>query len=125
MQSNSSKLILIVEDIASNHMLIERSLSKEGFETLWANNGKEAVQFCKEFPNIQLILMDIRLPEMDGYEATRQIREFNSDIPIIAQTAYVMPYEKAKVTDVGCNDLITKPFRVNDIINIVLKYLPE
>jgi two-component system cell cycle response regulator DivK len=125
MPSNAQHLILIVEDISSNHLLIERSLEKEGYKTLWANNGQEAVDFCKEFPNISLILMDIRLPIMDGFEATKVIREFNSNVPIIAQTAYVMPYEKTKVMEVGCDDLITKPFRVNDIVNIVLKHLAD
>jgi len=119
----SEKIILIVEDIESNQLLIERSLAKIGVHTIWATNGNDAVSLCREFENINLVLMDLRLPKLDGYEATRQIRTFNKELPIIAQTAYVMPYEKAKVLEVGCTDLITKPFRANDIVNIVVKYL--
>jgi len=117
------KIILIVEDIESNHLLIEKSLSKKGLQTLWATDGLTAVSLCCEFDNIDLVLMDLRLPKMDGYEATRQIRKCRKDLPIIAQTAYVMPYEKAKVLEAGCNDLITKPFRADDIMNIVMKYI--
>jgi len=124
MENNySEKVILIVEDIESNQLLIERSLAKIGVHTLWATNGLDAVTLCKEFDNIDLVLMDLRLPKLDGYEATRQIRANRKDLPIIAQTAYVMPYEKSKVLEVGCNDLITKPFRANDIVAIVKKYL--
>jgi len=120
---NSEKIVLIVEDIESNHLLIERSLAKIGVSTLWASNGADAVELCKGFENINLVLMDLRLPKLDGYEATRQIRRFRKSLPIIAQTAYVMPYEKAKVLEVGCDDLITKPFKAGDIIKIVEKYI--
>lgn len=124
MENNiKDKIVLIVEDIESNQLLIERSLAKIGVHTLWATNGLDAVTLCKEFDSIDLVLMDLRLPKLDGYEATKQIRSFRSELPIIAQTAYVMPYEKSKVLEVGCTDLITKPFRANDVVNIVLKYL--
>jgi len=123
MRVNSNKIVLIVEDIDSNHLLIERSLAKIGVSTLWATNGADAVTLCTEFDNINLVLMDLRLPKMDGYEATRQIRKKKTDLPIIAQTAYVMPYEKSKVLEAGCNDLITKPFRAEDIIKIVEQYI--
>jgi CheY-like chemotaxis protein len=123
MPDNSNKIVLIVEDIDSNHLLIERSLAKIGISTLWATNGADAVTLCTEFDNINLVLMDLRLPKMDGYEATRQIRKKKADLPIIAQTAYVMPYEKSKVLEAGCTDLITKPFRAEDIIKIVEQYI--
>jgi CheY-like chemotaxis protein len=123
MRVNSNKIVLIVEDIDSNHLLIERSLAKIGVSTLWATNGADAVTLCTEFDNINLVLMDLRLPKMDGYEATRQIRKKKTELPIIAQTAYVMPYEKSKVLEAGCNDLITKPFRAEDIIKIVEQYI--
>jgi CheY-like chemotaxis protein len=123
MPDNSNKIVLIVEDIDSNHLLIERSLAKIGISTLWATNGADAVTLCTEFDNINLVLMDLRLPKMDGYEATRQIRKKKAELPIIAQTAYVMPYEKSKVLEAGCTDLITKPFRAEDIIKIVEQYI--
>lgn len=121
--NNSNKIVLIVEDIVSNHLLIERSLDKLGLRTIWANNGVEAVNICTEISSINLVLMDLRLPIMDGYEASKQIRALRPDLPIIAQTAYLMPYEKNKIIEAGCTDLITKPYKSSEIISIVEKYI--
>jgi CheY-like chemotaxis protein len=71
--------------------------------------GLEAIQACRSYPDIDLILMDIKMPYMDGYEATRIIREFNKDVIIIAQTAFVLPGDIQKTIDAGCNDYIAKP----------------
>jgi len=118
------KCILIVEDIEVNHMLIDRILRKTKCKTHWAMDGEKAVNMVRdEELKIDLVLMDIRLPIMDGYEATKKIREFNKDIPIIAQTAYVMDDEIDKVLDVGCNDLITKPIIADDLLDKCKKYL--
>lgn len=119
----SDKLILIVEDVEANHMFIAAALSRTNAQLLWAKNGLEAVNMCREFENIDLVLMDIRLPELDGYEATRQIKVFRPMLPIIAQTAYVMANEKGKVLQAGCNDLITKPIRLFELFTVVAKYL--
>lgn len=117
------KTILIVEDEKSNHMLIDLILRPTSAKTLWAMDGIKAVEIAKENTNIDLVLMDIRLPKMDGYEATKKIREFNTKVPIIAQTAYVMEEEKYKVTDVGCNDLLTKPLQREKLLKMIDKYL--
>lgn len=119
----NGKLILIVEDVVSNHILIERSLDKIGLQSIWANNGEEAVQFCREFESISLVLMDLRLPVLDGFEATRKITALRPALPIIAQTAYLMPYEKSTAIEAGCVDLITKPYKSDDIIRIIERYL--
>lgn len=117
------KRILVVEDISVNHMLIDRILRKTRAQVLWAMNGKKAVDMVREDKNIDLILMDIRMPVMDGYEATRKIREIRTDVPIIAQTAYVLEDEKDKVLDVGCNDLITRPLRKESLLEKIHTYL--
>ncbi len=117
------KRILIVEDIKVNHMLIDRILRKTRAEVLWAMDGQKAVDIIRDDNNIDLILMDIRLPVMNGYEATREIRKLNGNIPIIAQTAYVMEDEKDKVLQVGCNDLITKPLRKDVLLEKISAYL--
>lgn len=117
------KRILIVEDIATNHMIIDRILRRTKCQTLWAMDGEKAVQAIIDNDDIDLILMDIRLPKMDGYEATRRIREISKNIPIIAQTAYVHDDEIDKVLDVGCNDLITKPINPDILLAKCSKYL--
>ena len=117
------KLILIVEDVEANHMFIAAALSKTKASLLWAKDGLEAVEMCRNHTNIDVVLMDIRLPEIDGYQATKQIKEFRPDLPIIAQTAYVMSNEKGKVLQAGCDDLITKPIKINILLSTVQKYI--
>lgn len=119
------KCILIVEDVKTNHMLIDRILRRTSAKLLWAMDGVQAVELCKENDNIDVILMDIRLPKMNGYDATREIRKFRKEVPIIAQTAYVLPEEKGKVLEVGCNDLITKPIVKDILLETVAKYIEK
>jgi two-component system cell cycle response regulator DivK len=121
----SDKLILIVEDIEANHMFIAAALKKTNAQLLWAKDGMEAVEMCNEYETIDLVLMDIRLPKLDGYEATREIKKFRPNLPIIAQTAYVMSNEKGKVLQAGCDDLITKPIRLKVLITTVAKYIDD
>jgi CheY-like chemotaxis protein len=88
-------------------------------------DGEQAVDMVKNDDSIDIILMDIRLPKLNGYDATREIRKFRKDIPIIAQTAYVLPEEKGKVLEVGCNDLITKPIAKDILLETVSKFIDE
>jgi CheY-like chemotaxis protein len=83
--------------------------------------GTEAVEACRNHPDIDLVMMDIQLPEMDGYEATRQIRQFNSHVVIISQTAYALSGEKERSLAAGCNAYISKPIQKNDLITIIQK----
>lgn len=119
------KCILIVEDVKTNHMLIDRILRWTHAQLLWAMDGEQAIKLCKENDNIDLILMDIRLPKLNGYDATREIRKFRKDVPIIAQTAYVLPEESGKVLEAGCNDLITKPIVKNILLETVARYIEK
>lgn len=117
------KLILVVEDMETNHMLIDSILRRTNAQVLWAMDGETAIELCKEHERIDIILMDIRLPGIDGYETTREIRKFRPDVPIVAQTAYVYHNNKHLVLDAGCDDLITKPIKKDVLLRKVNKYI--
>ena len=119
------KVILIVEDDEVNFKFLEAVLQDTSVQLIHARNGLQAVELCKSINKIDLVLMDIKMPEMDGFEATRQIREFNRKIPIIAQTAFVHENELDKCQDAGCNDQITKPIEIKEFFEKVDKYLKE
>ncbi len=101
--------ILIVEDEETADMYLSIVLENIGKEILHATTGIEAIDICRKDPDIDLIMMDIKMPEMDGYEATRKIREFNKDVIIIAQTAYALVGDREKSLEAGCDDHISKP----------------
>ncbi|MBK6282401.1 MAG: response regulator [Draconibacterium sp.] len=87
-----------------------------------AKSGAEAVDICRKTDDIDLVLMDIELPEMDGFEATNQIRQFNEHITIIAQTAFGFLNDKEKVLSSGFNDYISKPIKANELNLLIKKY---
>ncbi len=119
--SNLSNLnLLIVEDDEVSAEFLQTILESDFNNIYFAVNGIEAVQKCKDMAELDLILMDVKMPKMGGYEATREIREFNKDIIIIAQTAYAMQGDMEKALDAGCNEYITKPVNqkaLNKLIN--------
>ena len=119
----SDKTVLIVEDVESNYLYLEALLKALNLEILWAENGKEAMQFCYDNPDIDLVLMDIKMPVMDGYEASRKIREFNKDVVIMAQTAYALAGDRKKALEAGCNDYISKPIKKKILLEKIEKYL--
>ena len=118
----SGKTILVAEDENSNFEFIQATLSRTNAKILRAKNGIEAVDAC--FRNkIDLVLMDIRMPEMNGYEATRKIRAKMPDLPVVSLTAYAMTEDRAKSLAEGCDDHISKPIRPNELIEKISKYL--
>lgn len=119
----SGKTLIIAEDEDSNYKLLYEVLKRSGINVLRAKTGKEAIQLVSGNTQIDLILMDIQMPELDGYEATRKIKSFNPQIPIIAQTAYAMSGEKEISMQAGCDDYIAKPIRATDLMRILSKYL--
>jgi len=119
----TDKRILVAEDVATNFLLIKKALDKTGVNLIWVKNGLEALEYCKNHDPIDLILMDIRMPVMDGFEAIRQIRGFLPDIPVIAQTSYAMDGDREKSMDAGCTDYISKPFNIREFIDVVAKYM--
>ena len=113
--------ILIVEDDLSSRLYLNKILEKTGVILLNAGDGKEAIDIALSNPDIDIILMDIQLPVMDGYTSARKIREFREKIIIIAQTAYGLLDEKDKIIGAGFNDFIIKPiFSQNLIEKLVL-----
>jgi len=119
--------ILIVEDNEINYLYIDALLEnlKIECEILHAKNGKEAVEFCKNNTEIEIVLMDIKLPIMNGYEATKQIKKLFPNIPVIAQTAYSTIEERKQVFLAGCDDFISKPINIEEFKEIINKYLKK
>ena len=117
------KVILIAEDIFTSTKYYQAALKKTNSTVLIAQNGLEAVKMVEENKNIDLILMDIHMPELNGFEATRKIKNINHNIPIIMQTAYILSGEKAKSYEAGCDDFLTKPIDLNKLLSVVNNYL--
>ena len=115
-------IFLVVEDEMINYKFIEFTLKKTRAEVIWAKNGQEAIDICNSSKKIDIILMDIELPLVDGYTATIEIRKLRPDIIIIAQTAYAMSSQKQKCFDVGCNDYIAKPYSSFDLMEVLCKF---
>jgi len=117
----NGKTILIAEDEEINFLFLETLLLKTGVRVLHAWNGKQALEaFDNE--EIDLVLMDIKMPIMDGYDATRKIKELKPDIPVIAQTAYTLGDDKIKCIEAGCDDYLSKPIRKNLLYDMITNH---
>jgi signal transduction histidine kinase/CHASE3 domain sensor protein/CheY-like chemotaxis protein len=116
---------LIADDDKISRRLLGNILGKVSKEILYAENGLEAVEISRNNPDIDFILMDINMPVMDGYEATRQIRQFNNDLFIIAQTAHALEGDKEKVIGAGCNDYISKPINKEELLKLIESYFKK
>ena len=113
---------LIAEDDEISKMLISRIAKDFSREIIKVGSGIEAVEVCRNNPDIDLILMDIQMPLMDGLKATRQIRRFNKDVVIIAQTAFTLNKNKNRAMLFGCNDFISKPIAKETLLKLIHKY---
>jgi len=114
--------ILIAEDDSASKLLINLALKEYGKQIIEVTSGSEAVEACRQNPDIDLIMMDVKMTDMDGYKATKEIRKFNKDVVIIAQTAYALVNEKKIAIDAGCNDYISKPISLDLLKSLVQKY---
>jgi PAS domain S-box-containing protein len=119
----SDKLVLVAEDVDSNYFLIQTILNKTGVKLLRAKNGQEAHEMCRNNYDIDLVLMDIQMPVMSGYDATREIKKIRPSLPVIAQTAYAMSGEKEKTMEAGCDDYIPKPLKKRELIMKIHRFL--
>src|SRR5665648_58494 len=117
--------ILIVEDHEVNLKFITVTVKTFCDKILKAKTGIEAVEACRNNPDIDLIFMDIKMPEMDGYEATRLIRQFNNEVIIIAQTAFALTGDREKALAAGCNDYISKPIRKDKLKELIQQYFKK
>lgn len=119
---NRELKMIVAEDDESSNMLIAKLVKGFCPEYLHAKTGREAVELCRENSDTDLILMDIQMPEMNGYEATRQIRQFNKDVIIIAQTAYALSGDREKSIEAGCNGYISKPIIKKNLLELIENY---
>ncbi|MCK9617049.1 MAG: response regulator [Lentimicrobiaceae bacterium] len=116
------KTILIAEDVPSNYQFAEAVLRKTEANLIWAKDGQEAVDICLNNSDIDLVLMDIQMPVMNGYEATRKIKVMKPNLPIISQTAYAMLGERELSLEAGCDNYLSKPIRPGDLLSTIAKY---
>lgn len=119
----SGKNILVVEDVDTNYFYISSLLEKLNANILRAGDGLIAIDICKKDPSINLVLMDIELPVMDGYTATREIKKIRPDLPVIAQTAFAMMGEREKSLEAGCDDYIAKPIRKEILLEVISRFI--
>lgn len=119
------KVILVVEDDEVNFKFLEAILQDTDTQIIHALNGSQAVELCRSISKIDIILMDIKMPEMDGIEATKQIRQFNTRIPIIAHTAFSLQFDLKKCINAGCNDWIVKPIDIREFLEKLNQYLKD
>lgn len=123
MSKKDKKTILVVEDDMASCELFKNFLVSKGIETIIAENGNDAIEIVKNNSNIDLILMDIKLPELDGCSAMIEIKKFRKDIPIIAETAYAFKGDKKKFLSLGFDDYMPKPIKPAVLYEMILKYL--
>ncbi|AYN67803.1 response regulator [Euzebyella marina] len=118
----SVKHVLIVDDNKINQKVTKKTLEKHQIKSTLADDGAEALEICKE-SKFDLILMDIHMPNMNGMEATRHIRKFDKNIPILALTAVELDENKTEIINSGINDIIHKPYNLPEFLDTVFKYL--
>lgn len=117
------KTILIVEDEDFSQLFFEKSLKKTNANLLFTKDGIEAIEMVMKNLDIDLVLMDIRLPRMDGIEATSKIKQINPEIPVIIQTAYAMDSALYEAQNSGCDGFITKPIDIRALLLILQEHL--
>jgi len=122
MTQEKSLKILIAEDDEVSEKLLEMIVEKFSKKIFVAKTGFEVLDVCHNNLDLDLVLMDIKMPEMDGYEASRQIRAFNKDLIIVAQTAYALEGDREKAMEAGCNDYISKPILKDQLLDVMSKY---
>lgn len=115
------KTILVAEDVASNYLFIDILLRSENYDVIHAINGYEAVETVR-WQAVDLVLMDLKMPVMDGLTAIEKIREFKPDLPIIVLTASILPSNRETAFHVGCNDYMTKPIDSKFLMETIAKY---
>lgn len=117
------KKLLIAEDEDANYNLLATILDPTKAKLIWVTSGKDAIEKCKIDQSIDLVLMDMKMPDMNGFESTRQIKVIRNELPIIAQTAYAMSTDEENCLRAGCDDYISKPLRIDNLLAKIDKHL--
>ncbi len=120
----SGKVLLIVEDEDHNYTYIHEILKRTRVKIIRAETGEEAISLFKK-NNVDIVLMDIKLPDVDGLTTTRTLKKLRPDVPVIAQTAYAMIQERDRCLRAGCDDYISKPFDPEKLIQIVGHHIEQ
>ncbi|MFC0317221.1 MULTISPECIES: response regulator [Olivibacter] len=117
--------ILIIDDEPLNILALSAVLKSRGYTAITASSAEEGLTFLKENKDIKLVLMDMMMPDLDGYEATSRIRKTEpiKDIPVIAVTAQAMSHDREKCLDAGANDYISKPIDIDELTMVIRKHL--
>ncbi len=119
----NGKKLLIAEDDHSNYYFLFEALKETGVEILWSKDGEETLEVFRENEDLDLVLMDINLPYINGYECTRVIKKERPDLPVIAQTAYAMSGERKISKEAGCDDYLAKPIKVADLLETLARHI--
>lgn len=119
----NGKVILIAEDEDVNYMYFKQLLQPTKATLIWAKNGIEAIDAVRNNKNISLVLMDCKMPQMDGYTATSEIKQISPQLPVVAQTAFAMAEEQERSIQAGCDGYLSKPIRTNELFEVLSKYL--
>lgn len=119
----ADKTFLIAEDSILNYTFLEALFQKTKVKLMWAKDGKEAVDLCRENKDIDLVLMDIKMPILSGLDAITEIKKFRKNLPIIVQTAYAMPEDRDKSFAVGGDEHLTKPLNVDELFKTITRFL--
>ncbi|MCZ4695264.1 ATP-binding protein [Ancylomarina euxinus] len=114
--------ILVAEDNEESALLLSILLKRNCDKISYVKNGYEAVEFCHNNPDVDMVFMDVKMPQMDGYEATQKLRQFNKDIVIISQTAFGLAGDKEKAIEAGCNGYISKPINKRELMILIERY---
>ncbi len=117
------KKILIAEDDHSNYYFLFEALKETGVEILWSKDGEETMNMFREHNDLNLVLMDINMPLINGYECTREIKKERPDLPVIAQTAYAMSGEREISREAGCDDYLSKPIKVSELLDTMARHI--
>ncbi|MHA7108694.1 response regulator [Sunxiuqinia elliptica] len=123
--SLSGRTVLVVEDNEVSRIYFKVALEKAQADVIMAGDGREAVRLFQENEQIDLVLMDLNMPGLNGFEATKMIKALRPNVPVIAQSAYVMAGEELDSINAGCDEFLSKPVRLNDLFAMLERYLSQ
>jgi len=122
-RSADPKTVLLVDDHQNSLIVLKKMLERSGINVIAVDNGEDAIKIFSEKNNIDLVLMDIKMPVMDGYNAMKEIKKLNPDIKVVAETAYGLYGDKKTILDAGFDDYLPKPTTKNNLDEILRLYL--
>lgn len=116
--------ILVVEDVETNLMFIRAAIGKTGITIVWARDGMEAIEKVQSNKAIDIVLMDLRMPNLDGFRATEVIKTIRKNLPVIAQTTFTDEVDQERVFEAGCDAYLSKPIRLEILLETIERFLP-